>query len=166
MKESRGPTFLSEPQIQYLVQLLEEIHRGYLQAPRFHRPFVWDVGQRLELMRSIRDGIPIGTITVWRTHRADIGIHDRLGPQRVRGAQGDEGLVHQYILDGVQRLSTLYGALYPLGSSPVHEDAGAEFFSIYYNLESGDFVTAGQESIEPYHLPLSVLQSCSTASDC
>lgn len=157
MKETRGPTFVSEPQIQYLVQLLEEIHRGYLQVPRFQRPFVWDLGQRLELMRSIRDGIPIGTIMVWRTHHADIATYDRIGPHRVKVAMGGQGLVRQYLLDGVQRLSTLYGALYPPDSSLASDDARGEVFTIYYNLESGDFVTPRQEPLEPYHVPLSLL---------
>lgn len=156
MKESRNPTFVSEPQIQYLMQLLEEIHRGYLQVPRFQRPFVWDVGQRLELMRSIRDGIPIGTIMVWRTHRSDIVTHDRLGPYPVKAAPGGKGLVRQYLLDGVQRLSTLYGALYPPEPRSTHEEPGVEF-STYYNLESCEFVTPGLEPIEPHHVPLSLL---------
>jgi hypothetical protein len=157
MKGSRGPTFVSEPQIQFLVQLLEEIHRGYLQVPRFQRPFVWDIGQRLELMRSIRDGIPIGTIMVWRTHREDIATHDRLGPYLVKAAPGGQGLVRQYLLDGVQRLSTLYGALYPADANSSPDDSGSEAFSIHYNLDSGEFVTPRQESIEPYHVPLSLL---------
>jgi hypothetical protein len=157
MKETRGPTFVSEPQIQHLVELLEDIHRGYLQVPRFHRPFVWDLEQRLELMRSIRDGLPIGTITLWRTHSVRIATYDRLGPHSQNVLPSDNQPVRQYLLDGVQRLTTLYGALYPPAAPQSLSDAGAESFSIYYNLESEDFVTPRQELIGPYHLPLSVL---------
>jgi hypothetical protein len=157
MKESRGPTFVSEPQIQFLVRLLEEIHRGYLQVPRFHRPFIWDIGQRLELMRSIRDGIPIGTRTVGRTHRADIATHEWLGPYRVPLVSEGKGFIHQYVLDGVQRLSTLFGALYPPKSVVVHDYLEIEPFSIHYDLETEEFIVPGQEPVEPYHLPLFVL---------
>ena len=51
------PSFLSDPYVQYLQQLLREIEQGLLQVPRFERPFVWTIEQRYELLRSVRDGI-------------------------------------------------------------------------------------------------------------
>ncbi len=46
-----APYYQSEPQIQYLYQLLRDIARGELRIPRFQRPFIWDNEQRLELWR-------------------------------------------------------------------------------------------------------------------
>lgn len=157
MKDSQGPGFISEPQIQYLQQLLAEIRRGHLLVPRFQRPFVWTLEQRLELMNSIRDSIPIGTIMVWRTHRKDIATHARLGPHQLSPVPGAEGAVRQYLLDGVQRLSTLYGALYSLDRAVAAEDEESDGFAIYYDLKTGDFVTPEQETIKDHHIPLSLL---------
>jgi uncharacterized protein with ParB-like and HNH nuclease domain len=105
-----APSFYSDPHVQFLSQLLEEIRAGHLQIPRFQRPMVWDWETRRELLRSIRDGIPIGAVMVWRTSRSTIKCYSNLGPHRV--TPPPEGITRQYLLDGVQRLSTLYGALH------------------------------------------------------
>lgn len=112
----KTPSFYSDPHIQFLSQLLEEIGEGGLQVPRFQRPLVWDWERRLELLRSIRDGIPIGAIMVWRTNTVIIECYDKLGPYRLK--EPPLGATRQYILDGVQRLSTLYGALHRPQSIP------------------------------------------------
>lgn len=157
MKDTPGPSFISEPQVQYLSQLLEEIRRGYLQVPRFQRPFIWTLGQRLELLRSIRDGIPIGTIMLWRTHLTDIATYDKLGPHQLLPAPAGKEVVRQYLLDGVQRLSTLYGALYPPEPALTRSADDTDDFTVYYDLRARDFLMPGQDKIEPHHLALSLL---------
>lgn len=152
----RAPSFHSDPHIQFLSALLEEIGDGGLQVPRFQRPMVWDWDRRLELLRSIRDGIPIGSIMVWRTGSVLIDCYDRLGPHKLKPPL--EGAARQYILDGVQRLSTLYGALHrpQTSQSPIDPDlftqegevpegsfdddeAGA--FDVYFDPVTSDFVS-------------------------
>ena len=157
MKETLGPSFISEPQIQYLSRLLEEIRQGLLQVPRFQRPFIWTLSQRIELLRSIRDSIPIGSIMVWRTHRTDITTHRFLGPHRLPESPSGEGHVRQYILDGVQRLSTLYGTLYPPEAVPHLDEDESEDSIIYFDLKTRDFVTPAQDSISSHHIPLTLL---------
>src|SRR5215212_6030319 len=110
----KAPTFYSDPHVQFLSQILEEIGGGGLQVPRFQRPLVWNWERRLELLRSIRDGIPIGAIMVWRTNTVIIDCYEKLGPHVLQ--EPAPGMTRQYILDGVQRLSTLYGALYRVTS--------------------------------------------------
>src|SRR6185437_3526575 len=148
-----APSFYSDPHVQFLSQLLEEISAGHLQVPRFQRPMVWDWERRRELLVSIRDGIPIGAIIVWRTARTAIECYERLGPHLL--SPPPEGATRQYLLDGVQRLSTLYGALH---SSPTRggiadggEDEEEELppdefelltprnFDVYFNLRTKDF---------------------------
>lgn len=106
----KTPSFYSDPHVQFLSQLLEEIGDGGIQVPRFQRPMVWNWERRLELLRSIRDGIPIGAIMVWRTSTVVIDCYEKLGPHVLRIPP--VGATRQYLLDGVQRLSTLYGALH------------------------------------------------------
>jgi Protein of unknown function DUF262 len=167
-----APSFYSDPHVQFLSQLLEEISAGHLQVPRFQRPMVWNWDRRRELLVSIRDGIPIGAIMVWRTARTAIECYQRLGPHLL--SPPPEGATRQYLLDGVQRLSTLYGALH---SSPPRDELSAagdedneeelppeEFellaprnFEVYFNLRTKDFHT-GEEDDEngkdlmPLHL--------------
>ena len=152
----RAPSFHSDPHIQFLSQLLEDIGEGGLQVPRFQRPLVWDWERRIELLRSIRDGIPIGAIMVWRTSTVKIDCYDRLGPHLLQ--RPAENATRQYILDGVQRLSTLYGALHrpqvappPLqvefyeqaGESPTDTSSGEETgpFDVFFDPETKDFVS-------------------------
>ena len=67
------PTYFSDPQVQNLQQIIEDIQRGGLLIPRFQRLFQWTDDQRLTLLQSIREGLPIGSILVWRTteHKLD-----------------------------------------------------------------------------------------------
>jgi hypothetical protein len=103
--------YLADPTIQSLTSVLQEVQDGLLAFPRFQRPFVWSTDQRLELLRTILRGLPIGTFMTWRT-RQTIATFDRVGrwalAPTVHGSMG-----RQYVLDGLQRLSTLYVALVP-----------------------------------------------------
>lgn len=129
----RAPSFYSDPHVQFLSQLLDEIGDGGIQVPRFQRPLVWNWERRLELLRSIRDGIPIGAIMVWRTGTVLIDCYQKLGPHVLR--QPATGITRQYLLDGVQRLSTLYGALHRPSSEAQDQDlefADVDFDSSIY----------------------------------
>jgi hypothetical protein len=164
-KKSR-PGLGSEPQVRYLQQVLEDLRRSELEIPRFQRPFVWKDEQRIELLRSVRDGIPMGSILVWRTSRADIGTY-RIPSDNDRVSAPNEG-IHHYILDGVQRLSTLLGALYPNDAARteqrIEDEEGpqdsaeleGDDLSAAFDLEAGDFVL-GSPAQEVHHLPLALL---------
>ena len=150
----KAPSFYSDPHVQFLSQLLEEIGEGGMQVPRFQRPLVWDWDRRLELLRSILDGIPIGAIMVWRTNTVHIDCYDRLGPFLLTSPA--DRSARQYILDGVQRLSTLYGALHRPPSqrdisleleeiSTVIDDLGEDAyesgaFDVFYDPREREFV--------------------------
>ena len=146
-----SPSYAAEPQIQQLSQLLRDIAAGHLQVPRFQRPPVWTAAQRLELLRSVAQGLPIGSILVWRTIRTDLQTVPRMGPHRLPDAPLGSP-VRSYVLDGLQRLSTLYGALYPREGRT--KDEGSDW-DIYYRLEDRDF-SAGPAPlpVPPDWLPL------------
>lgn len=163
-----APSFYSDPHVQFLSQLLEEIGGGHLQVPRFQRPLVWDWERRRELLRSIRDGIPIGAIMVWRTTGAAIECYTRLGPHRLTPAPRDS--TKQYLLDGVQRLSTLYGALRVGNQQPANDgdfddtldsedQYDARDFDVFYDLDIKDFVTKDDDNLDLTHtiMPLTIV---------
>lgn len=153
------PSFVSEPQVQYLSTLLDEVGKGVLQVPRFQRPFLWREERRQELLRSIRDGIPIGAIMVWRTTRSGIACYDNLGPHILSRPSLGEGAVRQYLLDGVQRLSTLYDALYlPKQISAKAAQFEEMHLPAYFDLETNDFYFGEiDEDVPPNLMPLTVL---------
>lgn len=152
-------SYSSQAQIQYLTQLLDEIARGALQVPVFQRGLVWTQDQRLDLLRSVHLGLPIGSILIWRTRRSDIRCRERLGPHRLPAPAEGEG--RAYLLDGHQRLSTLFGALYPWDPAiPKGQEAEEEPEPhYYYRLDALDFALREQASPERTWLPLSLLRS-------
>jgi hypothetical protein len=116
--------YLADPTIQTLTSVLREIEQGLLVFPRFQRPFVWTPDQRMELVRTILRGLPIGTFMTWRTAK-QIAVFENAGPWTLPSAAAATA-GRQYVLDGLQRLTTLYVALVPdkrpLGKAPAEED--------------------------------------------
>ena len=84
-----------------------EIDTGIIKIPKFQRDFVWGKEQTAKLIDSIIKGFPIGTFIFWRTkeqmrHFRNIG--DANLPSTPRGNAA------LYVLDGQQRLTSLYAA--------------------------------------------------------
>src|SRR4051794_9519310 len=98
------PAFLSDPQVQTLQVLIEEIFRGGLLIPRFQRPFQWRDDQRIELLQSVYDGHPIGSILTWRTNEHKLRTLPTIADIEVPSAIDERG-PWQYLLDGHQRLT-------------------------------------------------------------
>ena len=159
----KTPTYLSEPQVQYLPQVLEEIREGNVLIPRFRREFVWSDEQRLDLLRSVYAGIPIGSICTWRTNGHLLATIDKIGGHRVPSSpEPTPGPPRQYLLDGHQRLSTLYGALASRtcdDSDGLASSAGEDErdWELYYDLEEQDFVLRGRRPVKATWLPTDIL---------
>jgi hypothetical protein len=136
-------SYLRNPSIERLPAILEEIHTGALRIPPFQRDFEWTGEQRLALCNSVALGLPTGSLLVWRTKRR-LTPENPIGPyQLIDNSQ----LALQYLLDGRQRMTTLYAALAAAfwtreGVNP--PSPGAEHatppdgtsWSIYYDLMS------------------------------
>ena len=152
---TRHPTYESEPQVSYLTQVLDEIHHGLTRVPRFQRPFVWTDSQRLELFRSVIDSTPIGSIMVWRTSK-EIPCFERLGPHRLSSPPGGSSK-KTYLLDGHQRLSTLYAALYPPDHALEYDPDQDIGWSIYYDLKEDDFLLKEEQATHNWWMPLHVV---------
>jgi len=141
---STQTTSISEPQIKYIYQLLDQIESGKLFVPKFQRGFVWKDEQRLNLLRSIRSGIPIGSLLLWETTQYDLITFDKIGGLSVpHPPKPNSHIPRSYLLDGHQRLSTLFGTL----KRPVNEALENKAnivddvnWRIYYDLEEEDFL--------------------------
>lgn len=111
---SSVPYYVREPQVQRLPTLLTAIREGALRIPDFQRAFVWKDSQRLKLFDSIVQGFPIGTVLVWRTaNPGQVGTIDRVGPLALPPPTPQWNQGGDLLIDGQQRLTTLYTALSP-----------------------------------------------------
>ncbi|RYZ74225.1 MAG: DUF262 domain-containing protein [Proteobacteria bacterium] len=142
---SLSPSYLAEPVVSYLQKVLEEIRAGVVLIPRFQRDPVWKDSQKLELLRSVHSGIPIGSLMVWRTDH-DLETVSSIGGFRLTPAIKPAS--KQYLLDGLQRMSTLIDALTPLGDLTA---------STYFDLEENDFVFPRRKPIPATWMPCDII---------
>lgn len=145
-----------------LRSLLEDVQRGHIRVPRFQRPFVWTDEQRLELLQSVRDNMPIGSLLVWRTIKFKLASFPRVGPHIIpRIAESAPSTGWQYLLDGHQRVSTLLGLLLPpsaaIPASGLFDEEGDDEeidWDIQYDLLAQEFVFARKRMSHVVKRPL------------
>lgn len=134
----------SDPSVQFLQKLLDDVRLGDITLPRFQRPFVWDKERRLQLFDSVGRGIPIGSLMIWETRalseETQIAPKTELGPFVLPKVV--ERAPRLFLLDGEQRLMTLYFALYLLEPrADRNNEEPAEAFEVFFDLEEQKFVT-------------------------
>lgn len=159
---SRRALFAS-PTIVRLQTIIESIDSGELLFPEFQRPFVWSDKQRKRLLDSILKGLPIGSLLVWRTQGTLLQCKTNLAPFALPQPPTD-ALQHDYVLDGLQRLTTLYGTLAGTAAAPFKDDEGRLwpiYFDLEKSLETGDegrfLIPSLREGPSPHWLPMAAL---------
>jgi len=101
----------SYPELVSLKFLLEMIHNRAMALPDFQRDFVWDPYATDELIESIISNYPAGSLL-----RIKNGQKLLFRPRAFKGAPELSGVKPAYlILDGQQRLTSLYQAFYGSG---------------------------------------------------
>ena len=100
------------PTSEKLEFLLESIHNREVALPDFQRDFVWDARATEELLESILRKHPAGSLLRIK-NKSDL----LFAPREVAGAPILDGHSPSYlVLDGQQRLTSLYQALYGTGN--------------------------------------------------
>ncbi|MCL6643638.1 MAG: DUF262 domain-containing protein, partial [Dehalococcoidia bacterium] len=92
---------------EFLRSLLEEAEKGHLQLPDFQRPWVWDIDHIRSLLATISLGQPAGALMLLQTG----GPHLAFKPRPIEGADKATASPHRLVLDGQQRLTSLYQTL-------------------------------------------------------
>ena len=113
-----------------LSELLNEAHEGRLQLPDFQRSYVWADEDVLNLIASVAKGYPIGAFLSLQT-----GGEVRFKPRLLEGVNGrDEGHSppKELLLDGQQRLTSLYQAIYSKDAVTTLNSRGKEVARLYY----------------------------------
>lgn len=105
---SNIPVSTAKPDIVSVSELLESASMGEYRIPKFQRPYVWTPDDMLKLFDSVLKGYPIGSLLIWQTDRKRITSFDHIGPKKIEG-KGPQ--FKSYVVDGHQRLATLFGVL-------------------------------------------------------
>lgn len=115
--------------------LLGDVESGSIKVPQFQRPFVWDDEQIINLLDSIYRGYPVGSLLLWCTDRQlpeerDLGGFV-LPPKPAKHPS-------HYVLDGQQRLTTLYGVFH--SEDAAKDTELAERFKIVFDPSAQKFM--------------------------
>ena len=124
---------LPEPQSLTFSSLMADIEKGNIKIPQFQRDFVWSKEKSAKLLDSIVKGYPIGTFIFWKTKQELRALRNLGGIDLPKTPKGDFIL---YVLDGQQRLTSLFASLKGLKiQREDHEDDYSEF---YLDLDAAD----------------------------
>ncbi|MFO7252707.1 MAG: DUF262 domain-containing protein, partial [Actinomycetes bacterium] len=108
--------------------LLNQIDNGTVLLPEFQRGYVWNRDQVRGLMRSLYREYPVGGLLLWETVPTDTSV---------RGGSADGG-VRLLLLDGQQRITSLYGVI--RGRPPAFfEGDKSAFTGLRFNVEDESF---------------------------
>jgi hypothetical protein len=146
----RGAAQTSDPVVVYLYQLLDAIGAGRLLIPKFQRDLIWKWDRKSELLRSVQKGIPIGAVMLWRTTTERVGWRTELAGQEL--PPPPPGSPRDYLLDGYQRLGTLFAALRESENFDAPTSSG-----VGYDLDEEEFVEVFDPVADPQVVPLCTL---------
>ena len=112
--------------------LMDAIELGTIGLPDIQRPFVWKNALVRNLFDSMYQGFPVGYLLFWENGAAE--------DSRAIGVDGKQKVPQQLIVDGQQRLTSLYAVI--KGVPVVRENYDAERIEIAFNPLSGKFEVA------------------------
>ncbi len=96
-------------QRQGLGTLMSEFEQGHIRVPRFQRDFVWKRVDILKLLDSMYNEYPIGTIFLWDAPAQHNHLLRNIEELRQPPLSPKQG--YKFILDGQQRLTSLYAVI-------------------------------------------------------
>lgn len=115
------------PDTRQVHELLAQIDRGEILLPEFQRGYVWRRDQVRGLVQSMYRRHPTGHLLIWKTYK----------PSKVRGADASEEGSSLLLLDGQQRLTSLY-TLFE-GKPPPFYEGESLFFDLHFNVQTQEF---------------------------
>ncbi len=111
-----------------IAELIADIKQGEMILPEFQRGYVWTRDQVRSYLNSLYRGYPTGSFLIWKTPT----------PPRVRGGVvGEDTKSFRLILDGQQRLTTIFALME--GVPPPFYEGDKLSFPLYFNLVKEEF---------------------------
>jgi len=112
-----------------LGQILGQAAHGKLQLPDFQRGWVWDDTHIVSLLASVSLNYPIGAVMTLQTGNPDV----RFRPRPLEGVQLNPAREPELLLlDGQQRITSLFLALKSHDPVPTRDSRGAALLRHYY----------------------------------
>lgn len=144
-----------KPEIDRLINILDYVKKGRLVVPEFQRDYVWDKKQRIDLFDSIKRGFPIGSLLFWNPESNEYEYNNIIGPYILKNSPNK----YSYIIDGYQRITTLFSALINPEDESINLSAknNLQDYIVYYDLENQEFSQPTNKNLEPYYIPLFML---------
>ncbi len=138
-------------------KLLNRIGEGDIKIPAFQRGFVWNQEQVLDLIDSIYNDYPIGSILLWNSL-------ERLNSTRNIGGflipDREPQYPVNYVLDGQQRLSAIYATFCnDRAEAPENNqyDIDPKIFDIYFDLLEKKFLSKEDIIVDHPNIKMSSL---------
>ena len=110
-----------------LNSLLNQVENGGIQLPDFQRGWVWDDDRIKGLLTSISRGFPIGAVMT-----LEAGGEIRLKARPIEGVDENAASPSTFLLDGQQRLTSLYQSLRHPGPVDTHDNRNKRIKRWYY----------------------------------
>lgn len=113
-----------------ILDLMKALHTGILQLPDFQRGWIWEDHRIRVLLASVTCGYPIGAAMFLET--SDTGLQISCRPVEGTPSECGKTAPSELILDGQQRLTSLYAALYSKHPVPTKNEQGKPVSRFYY----------------------------------
>ena len=121
-----------KPDSKKYTDLISEIQKGQIKIPKFQRDFVWSIEKTAKLLDSILKGYPIGTFILWETNER---LNDIKNIGNLELPPVPDDIKVQYVLDGQQRITSLYAAFLGASIQKEGEKKITNYGSIFVDLE-------------------------------
>ncbi|MDF2096119.1 DUF262 domain-containing protein [Aquibaculum arenosum] len=131
-----------------LKDLLGQVDAGKLQLPEFQRDYVWDEDGVRSLLASIAKGFPVGALlTLERGGSVEFKPRGLRGTPYEHKPDEEQPVPETLLLDGQQRMTSLYQAIYSRKPAEVRTPKGKKVQRYFYldvvaALEGADFEEA------------------------
>lgn len=110
-----------------LKDLLKSVDTGKLQLPEFQRSYVWNDSDVRALLASVLKGFPVGALLTLET-----GGELRFKPRMLEGAPETKGGPENLLLDGQQRMTSLYQSSFSKAPVKTKNEKNVEVERFYY----------------------------------
>lgn len=115
-----------------LADLMNAVKSGKLRIPRFQRDFVWERSKVTKLLGSMYKEFPIGSFFIWYAPKKYNSFFREIPELDLRNPENTDEI--QYILDGQQRITSLYVTIKGLTIK------GVDYSKICFDLDVEEFV--------------------------
>ena len=140
-----------------ILDLMKDIDKGNIQLPDFQRGWVWDDSRIRGLIASITQNFPVGAAMFLEYDNANVRFKHRM----IEGVLASNARPEQLILDGQQRLTSIYASMCSPNAVKTRTDKGNEIKRFYYI----DIAKAIDPAIDRVESIISVPESRQITSD-